>query len=92
MTTRTNKERCWPGYEPVPGKKPNEQGSCRKKPSSKTTASEKQFRSRRQQQLDAWSAKHPNSPRKAAQHLHAPVEPRSKRAVSPKRRTKKLAA
>ncbi|WP_438029148.1 hypothetical protein [Sorangium sp. So ce233] len=27
--------RCWPGYEPVPGKRPNEQGSCRKKPASR---------------------------------------------------------
>lgn len=23
--------RCWPGYEPVPGKKPVSKGSCRKK-------------------------------------------------------------
>ena len=23
--------RCWAGYEPVPGKKPHAQGSCRKK-------------------------------------------------------------
>jgi hypothetical protein len=22
--------RCWPGYEPVPGKKPGTKGSCRK--------------------------------------------------------------
>lgn len=27
--------RCWPGYEPVPGKRPHEQGSCRKKPASR---------------------------------------------------------
>ncbi|WP_437970429.1 hypothetical protein WMF04_14555 [Sorangium sp. So ce260] len=27
--------RCWPGYEPVPGKRPDEQGSCRKKPASR---------------------------------------------------------
>lgn len=25
--------RCWPGYEPVPGKKPFSKGSCRKKKS-----------------------------------------------------------
>ena len=24
-------ERCWNGYEPVPGKKPYSKGSCRKK-------------------------------------------------------------
>ena len=26
--------RCWPGYEPVPGKSEHEEGSCRKKPAS----------------------------------------------------------
>lgn len=23
--------RCWPGYEPTPGKKPGAKGSCKKK-------------------------------------------------------------
>lgn len=23
--------RCWPGYEPAPGKKPGAKGSCKKK-------------------------------------------------------------
>ena len=27
--------RCWPGYEPVPGKSEHEEGSCRKKPASR---------------------------------------------------------
>jgi hypothetical protein len=27
--------RCWPGYEPVPGKGEHEEGSCRKKPGSR---------------------------------------------------------
>jgi hypothetical protein len=27
--------RCWPGYEPVPGKAEHEEGSCRKKPASR---------------------------------------------------------
>jgi len=27
--------RCWPGYEPVPGKSEHEEGSCRKKVASK---------------------------------------------------------
>lgn len=26
-----SKNRCWKGYEPVPGKKPYEKGSCKKK-------------------------------------------------------------
>lgn len=28
---KQNKSRCWTGYEPVPGKKPYSDGSCRKK-------------------------------------------------------------
>ena len=31
----TKTSRCWPGYEPVPGKKEHEEGSCRKKPASR---------------------------------------------------------
>lgn len=31
--------RCWPGYEPVPGKSRNEKGSC--KPKARQTATEK---------------------------------------------------
>jgi hypothetical protein len=27
--------RCWPGYEPVPGKSEHDEGSCRKKPISR---------------------------------------------------------
>lgn len=29
------RSRCWPGYAPVPGKKPNQEGSCRKLPASR---------------------------------------------------------
>ncbi len=31
----TKTSRCWPGFEPVPGKGEHEQGSCRKKPASR---------------------------------------------------------
>ena len=34
-TSRTKTSRCWPGYEPVPGKSEHEQGSCKKKPASR---------------------------------------------------------
>jgi hypothetical protein len=64
--------RCWPGYEPVPGKKQHEQGSCRPKAESKTNAAEKSFRRKRDKQLDEWQAAHPGTRRSAAQHLHAP--------------------
>jgi hypothetical protein len=33
---------------------------------------EKSFRAKRKKQLDSWKAEHPGSPKKAAQHLHAP--------------------
>jgi hypothetical protein len=28
----THKNPCWPGFEPVPGKKPRGKGSCKPKP------------------------------------------------------------
>ena len=65
-------QRCWPGYEPVPGKREHEQGSCRPKAKSKLTAKEKSFRAQRKKQLTAWKKAHPGSPRKAAQHLRKP--------------------
>ena len=33
-TKRTS--RCWPGFEPVPGKSPREKGSCKPKPGKKS--------------------------------------------------------
>jgi hypothetical protein len=70
--------RCWPGYEPVKGKKPNEQGSCRKKAASKSTKSEKEFQAKRKKQLDNWQKKHPGSRRSAAQNLSKPSTSKSK--------------
>jgi hypothetical protein len=67
-----NEDRCWPGYEPVPGKSQHEQGSCRPKAGSKMSGGEKKFRAKRKKQLENWKAEHPGSPRRAAQHLHAP--------------------
>jgi hypothetical protein len=64
--------RCWPGYEPVPGKNQHTEGSCRPKAESKTTASEKNFRAKRKKQLDDWQKDHPKSRRQAAQHLAGP--------------------
>lgn len=70
MTKEEN--RCWPGYEPVKGKKANSEGSCRPKAESKLTASEKEFRAKRRKQLDKWQAEHPKTRRSASQHLSAP--------------------
>lgn len=64
--------RCWPGYEPVPGKKQHSQGSCRPKAKKRLSASEKNFRAARKKQLERWQAEHPGSTRKAAQQLHKP--------------------
>ena len=73
MATTKKTDRCWPGYEPVKGKKKNEQGSCRKKAASKSTASEKAFQKKREKQLDEWQKKHPGKRRSAAQHLPKPA-------------------
>jgi hypothetical protein len=81
--------RCWPGYEPVPGKAPYSQGSCRPKAESKTSGSEKTFRAKRSKQLNKWEAEHPGSRRQAAQHLSAPKNTKAK--AKKKTTTKKSA-
>lgn len=68
----SKENRCWPGYEPVKGKEPHEQGSCKKSAPSKTTAAGKKTQSARAKQLAAWKKKHPGSSKSAAQHLRAP--------------------
>jgi hypothetical protein len=35
------KNRCWPGFESVPGKAPREKGSCKPKPGKKSTAAKR---------------------------------------------------
>ena len=81
--------RCWPGYEPVPGKPEHSQGSCKPKAESKTTPSEKDFRAKRRKQLDHWQEEHPNTRRSAAQHLESPTAAKKKPA---KKSAKKAAA
>lgn len=83
--------RCWPGYEPVPGKKQHSEGSCRPKAESKTTPSEKQFRAKRKKQLDEWQKEHPKTRRSAAQHLGEPGK-KSKAAAKKKASAKKTRA
>lgn len=36
--TEKKTSRCWPGYEPVPGKAPHEKGSCRPQAKSSKAA------------------------------------------------------
>jgi hypothetical protein len=78
----TKQSRCWSGYEPVKGKAPHSQGSCRPKAKSKATASEKKTQQKRKKQLSSWKAEHPGSSRSAAQHLHAPGSKTKKKAVA----------
>ena len=84
--------RCWPGYEPVPGKEPHAQGSCRPKPDSKSTPAQKEFKAKRRKQLDQWQAEHPGKPRSSAQHLDTPEAEGSsakKTTATPKPRASK---
>src|SRR5689334_16891640 len=81
-------KRCWPGYEPVPGKKNDNEGSCRPKAPSELTQAEKAFRAARKRQLNKWQSEHPDSPRKAAQHLAAPKLRPSKRVAPVPGKTK----
>lgn len=67
-----NSNRCWPGYEPVKGKRAHSQGSCRPKAQSKLSDSEKQFRQKRKKQIERWQKANPNARRSAAQHLPSP--------------------
>ena len=43
--------RCWPGYEPVPGKSEHEEGSCRKKPASRNGGREVNRETARKKQI-----------------------------------------
>ncbi len=84
-----DKNRCWPGYEPVKGKKPHSQGSCKPKADTKLTESEKTFRAKRRKQLDKWQEEHPRTRKSAAQHLSAPGK--AKKKVTTKRSASKAA-
>jgi hypothetical protein len=85
-TMEKKTSRCWPGYTPVPGKKRNEQGSCRPKAKSKLRATEQSFRKKRERQLDEWEEQHPGKRRSAAQHLRKPTKGKAAKTGATKRR------
>jgi hypothetical protein len=68
----TKTSRCWPGYEPVPGKGEHEEGSCRKKAAtrnggkqvSRETARKKQIARGGKRAVQAKAAKSPTAKRK----------------------------
>lgn len=47
----TKSSRCWPGYEPVPGKSEHEEGSCRKKTASRNGGKEVSRETARKKQI-----------------------------------------
>jgi hypothetical protein len=87
--TAKDDNRCWPGYEPVKGKEPHSQGSCRPKAEKKLTSPEKTFRAKRKRQLAKWQADHPSTRKSAAQHLHAPDATSEKSKTATKRKASK---
>jgi hypothetical protein len=71
----TKTSRCWPGYEPVPGKSEHEEHSCRKKPASRNAGKEVDRETARKKQIArggkrAGQAKK-KKPLSAAQHRAA---------------------
>jgi DNA-binding protein HU-beta len=87
-----NENRCWPGYEPVKGKRANEQGSCRKKAESKSSDSEKKFQAKRDKQIEEYS-KRTGSPRRGAQgSLPKPGTKAAKKAAAKQTARKRAGA
>ena len=76
-STTKKKTRCWPGYEPVPGKPQHSQGSCKPAAKKRLSPSAKKFRSARERQLSNWKKSHPGSPRK--RHLRSGRRTRRRR-------------
>jgi hypothetical protein len=56
MPTKTKpyakSSRCWPGYEPVPGKSEHEEGSCRKKAAGRNGGKEVSRATARKKQIE----------------------------------------
>jgi hypothetical protein len=67
--------RCWPGYEPVPGKSEHEEHSCRKKPASRNSGKEVDRETARKKQIARGGKRGAQAKRKkpllAAQHRAA---------------------
>jgi hypothetical protein len=84
--------RCWPGYVPVPGKKANQEGSCRPKAKSKLGARERAVRKRRKAQLDRASRGRGKKYRSAARHsIRPPKGARTSASRAKRKRTRRAA-
>jgi hypothetical protein len=92
--------RCWPGYEPVPGKAEHEQGSCRPMAKSKNNGkTPDRERSRKEQvakggeRAKQAKAKSPNASERRSAAKKAPAKKAAaKKASAKKAPTKKTAS
>ncbi len=69
--------RCWPGYEPVPGKKPHSEESCRPKPDSRSTPAQKKVKAKRRKELDRKEAEHKETKHTSAHKKSAGTKKKS---------------
>ena len=94
----TKTSRCWPGFEPVPGKGEHEQGSCRKKPASRNGGQEPDRERSRKKQIELGGkraeqakGKSPDAAERRSASKSAAKKTASKKAA-PKKATAKKAA
>ncbi len=100
MAGSDNKDsRCWPGYEPAPGKGEHEEGSCRPKAKSKNNGkTPDRERSRKEQIAEGGTraaqakAKSPSAAERRSVSKAAGKKPAAKRASTKKPAAKKTAA
>jgi hypothetical protein len=73
--SHTKTSRCWPGYEPVPGKQEHEEHSCRKKPKSRNAGKDVERETARKKQIALGGSRGKQAagkkPLSAAQHRAA---------------------
>ncbi len=86
--------RCWPGFEPVPGKAEHEEGSCRKKPASKNGGKPVDHeRSRKKQVAEGGQrAKQAKSKSPNASERRSVAKPAAKKAPAKRTASTKTAA
>ncbi len=80
----TKTSRCWPGFEPVPGKSEHEEGSCRKKPASRNGGKEPDRETSRKKQIALGG--------KRAEQAKSKSPKKSERTAAKKTTAKKAAA
>jgi hypothetical protein len=79
--------RCWPGYEPVPGKSEHQEGSCRKRPASRNGGKEVTRETARKKQMAQGGKRAEQAKSKSPK----PAERRSVSKTARKRTTRTVA-